>query len=128
MGKTTTRREFFTRLTGSGMGTAGVAADWVASAGFGSTAAVTFTGGANDMRGCVTVTCGGSGQGASPTLTWTFPDGAWDEAPTIVTNRANATQPTIPFTVTTTTTAAVFTFRGTASGSEAYTFFYQVMG
>ena len=128
MGQTNTRREFFKRLSGFGMGTTGVAGDWVASGGFGNTAAVSFTGTPNDMRGTVTVTCGGTGQGANPTLTWTFADGAWDEAPYIVATRCNATQATIPFTVTTTTTGAVFTFRGTASGTEAYTFNYVVMG
>lgn len=102
-------------------------ADWAASAGFGSTAAVTFTGEPNDMRGMITVTCGGTGQGANPTLTWTF-NKQWEAAPTIVCNRSGATQPTIPFTITTSTTGAVFTFRGTASGSEVYSFFYMVVG
>lgn len=128
MGKTNTTVEHFRRLSSAEMGTAHVAADWALSAGFGTTAAVTFTGSSNDSRGHVIVTCGGTGQGANPTLTLTFKDGAWDVAPVMVTSRVGATQPTIPMQAVCTTSTAVVTFRGTAAGTEVYEFTYQVRG
>ena len=128
MGKTNTAVEHHKRLSADGMGTAHVAGDWIASSGFGSTAAVTFTGIANDSRGHVIVTCGGTGQGANPTLTLTFKDGAWETAPIMLTDRVGATQPTIRMQAVCTTTTAVLTFRGTASGSEVYEFTFLVRG
>lgn len=75
-------------------GTAHAPGDYALSAGFGSTAAVTLGAGTNDMGGRVTITCGGTGQGASPTLPRT---------PTLV-----------------------FTFNGTASGTEVYSFVWRL--
>ncbi len=107
------------------LSTAHVAGDYALSGGFGSTAVVTLAS-ANDSGGKVTITCGGTGHGANPTCTLTFKDGAFPVAPVIVTSRAGTDQPTVNFSVTTTTTAAVFTFNGTASGSEVYTFTWKL--
>lgn len=104
-------------------GTAHTASAYAASAGFGSTAAVTVTAGTTDMGGEFTVTCGGTGQGASPTVTLTFVDGAFPTGATAkaTCTRSNTTQPTVPFNITTAnTTTLVFTFQGTASGTEVY--------
>lgn len=105
-----------------------VAGGFVLSSGFGSTAAPTFTAGANDARGECTITCGGTGQGASPTCTITFLK-PYTTAPQVFTTRSGGDQPTINFSVTSSsTTGCVLTFNGTASGTEAYKFRYLVIG
>lgn len=108
-------------------GKALVAGDCVLSAGFGTTAAPTFATGSTDSCFQLTVTCGGTGQGASPTATVTFADGAWrghDGAtivPVAITSRGTSTdQPTIQFQATCTATTCVLTFTGTASGTQVY--------
>lgn len=107
-------------------GKALVAGDCVLSAGFGTTAAPTFATGSTDSCFALTITCGGTGQGASPTATITFTDGAWrDNAgatiiPVAVTSRQGTAQLTIPFQAVCTATTCVLTFNGTASGTEVY--------
>jgi hypothetical protein len=105
-----------------------VAGGFVLSGGFGSTAAVTFEAGSNDHRGQATITCGGSGHGASPTCTITFLK-AFEVAPQMFVQRNGTDQGTVEITVTSTsTTGAVLTFAGTASGTEVYKFRYLVVG
>lgn len=108
-------------------GKALVAGDCVLSGGFGTTAAPTFATGSTDSCFTLTVTCGGTGQGASPTATITFTDGAWRDyfgatvAPVAVASRGTSTdQPTIQFQATCTATTCVLTFTGTASGTQVY--------
>lgn len=99
------------------------AGDYVASAGFGTTAAVTVTAGSNDSGGEFTVTCGGTGHGASPTVTLTLKDGPYPTGANVraTCSRSGTDQPTVQFQVTTaSTTTLVFTFMGTASGTEVY--------
>lgn len=114
-------------------GRAVAVSDFVLSAGFGTTAAVTLATGSTETCGTVTITCGGTGQGANPTCTLTFPGLSWrnDDGSTLVpvgftTRATSATQPTIPFQCGCTATTAVFTFIGTASGSEVYVFNYRI--
>ena len=128
MGKCHERTEFHKRLSSHGMQTVHVAGDYALHANFGTTAAVTFVGEANDRRGVVVITCGGTGQGASPTCTLTFKDGAYEAAPVVNCIRYSGDQPTIQFSPVASTTAVVFTFNGTASGTEVYRFQYQVVG
>lgn len=104
-------------------GTAHAAGDYALHANFGTTAALTVTAGSTDMGGEFTVTCGGTGQGANPTVVLTFKDGAFPTGATAkaVSSRSNNVQPTIPIMVTAnTTTTLTFTFCGTASGTEVY--------
>lgn len=111
------------------IGTTHVAGDYALSAGFGSTASVAVTEAPNDQRGKIVITSAGTGQGASPTCTLTFKDGAWPIAPVVIAFMGAGSQPTIPITVTTTTTAAVMTFQGmTPVAAETYTVNYIVMG
>jgi hypothetical protein len=116
----------FTRI-GASRADGHAASQYTPSAGFGSTAAVTLDD-CNDTRGNVTVTCGGTGQGASPTLAVVY-SRAYEAKPRVVVCRAGGSQPTINFAVTSeSATGFTVTFNGTASGSEAYKFNYVVMG
>lgn len=118
----------FERIKASG-GTALENSDFALSSGFGDSASVAVDAGSTDQRGSITVTCGGTGQGANPTITLTFKDGTWTDAPFAVACRVTGNdQQTIPITVATTATTLVMTFRGTASGSEVYKIAYMVMG
>jgi hypothetical protein len=67
-------------------GTALVAGDFALSAGWGSTAAVSAITG-TDQGAQFTVTPGGAGIGANPTITVTFKDGTWTNAPIAVVQR-----------------------------------------
>ena len=114
------------RLSGRN-GRALAASDVALSAGFGDTATVAVATGNSETAFQLTITCGGTGQGASPTATVTFPGGAWRDAsgativPIATTSRGTGTtQPTIQFQATCTATTCVLTFTGTASGSEVY--------
>lgn len=97
-----------------------VAGDFALSAGFGSTASVSVTAGSTDMAGKATVTSAGTGQGANPTCTLTFKDGAFPQAPFAVACRTGGSQLTVPVTVTTTTTTMVITIIGTPSAAETF--------
>lgn len=109
-------------------GTAHVAGDYALSGGFGTTASVAVATGSNDSRGRITITSAGTGQGANPTCTLTFKDGAWPAAPIAVVCRGGGSQNTIPVDVTTTTTTMVITFRGTPVAAETYVINYTVEG
>src|SRR5205085_9429221 len=60
--------------------TALVAADFVPSAGFGSTATATPVAGSSDSRGAVDILCQGSGIAANPSVVLTFKDGTWKDS------------------------------------------------
>jgi hypothetical protein len=104
------------------------AADVVASAGFGSTRAVAVTSGSKDRRGRITVTAGGSGLAANPTVAVTFKE-AFESAPFVAVNRADvlATAGLLRVTARTTTGFTV-TFVGTPADTEAYILDYLVTG
>lgn len=101
-------------------GTALVAGDFALSAGWGTTASVgTILG--NDQRCSFVVTSTGTGQGASPTITLTFTDGAWPVAPVVVISRTSGSALTTPFLVSSvTTTALVLTYAGTPVAAETF--------
>ena len=126
MSKTTEKNTEFYRITGQ-LGPAHATTQYTASSGFGSTASATLTS-ANDRAGRVTVTCAGTGQGASPTLAVVYSE-PYEVAPHVFCTRGGGAQATIQFSVTTeATTGFTATFNGTASGTEAYTFNYCVVG
>jgi len=100
-------------------GTALVAGDFALSAGFGTTATVTSVTG-TDQRFGFTVNSSGTGQGADPTIILTFTDGAWTAAPFVVTGRTGGDQLAVALTVTTSTTTATITFRGTPIAAQTY--------
>jgi hypothetical protein len=106
-----------------------VAGDFALHANFGTTAAIATIVG-TESRVSAIVTCGGTGQGANPTVIFTYPGGAFRDANgatvvpiATVSRSAGASQLTIPWVVTAcTATACTLTFVGTASGTESYGF------
>jgi len=103
-----------------------------ASAGWGSTAAVTLQAGSNDCRGQIIVTVGGTGMAAGPTLACTFntPVVAYDVTPVVVAMRGDAIANAVGETHVTaqSTTGFTITFDGTPTGTEVYKFNYLVVG
>lgn len=112
-----------------GSGTAHVAGDYALSAGWGNTATVS-TVAARDTGGRVSITCGGTGIAANPTVTLTYKDGTWTTVPTCVPQRADINAPaTAPFVPTSdTATTFVLTFLGTPVSGTTYTFSFHVVG
>ena len=107
-----------------------VAGDIALSAGWGTAPVLAITAGSTVRAGELTITCDATA-GASPTVTITFPEGAAPEAPWFLTNRTAGgdDQTTVPFEVTTrSTTAVVFTFKGTPVDTKIYVFAWQAMG
>lgn len=110
-------------------GTALAAANFALSAGFGTTATVSAVAtGSTDMAGEITITSAGTGQGASPTCTLTFADGAFrDEAsgaglaPLAFVQRNGGSQLTVDFTWATTSTTLVLTLGGTPVAAQTFT-------
>lgn len=120
--------ETFTRTSSRGS-SAPTSGAFTLHANFGTTATIgSFVGG--ECRFSAIVTCGGTGQGATPTVVYTYPNGGWKDAngaaivPVAqVTRHLGASQLTVGWTVTAiTTTAVTFQFNGTASGTETYGF------
>lgn len=129
MGKTFEAVEYFKRISHNGMMAEHVAGDYALSAGFGSTASVAVTTGSNDRRGRITITSAGTGQGASPTCTLTFKEGAFEVAPFAMVKRSSlGSQPTIEVSWTTTTTTLVMTFVGTPVAAETYAIDFTITG
>lgn len=112
-----------------GSGTAHVAGDYALSAGWGNTATVS-TVAARDTGGRVSITCGGSGIAANPTVTLTYKDGTWTTVPTCVPQRSDINAPeTAEFRPTSdTATTFVLTFLGTPVSGTIYTFSFHVIG
>ena len=108
-------------------GTALAASNFALSAGFGNTASLTVATGSTDMASQIVITSAGTGQGASPTCTLTFADGAFVDAngaaisPLFSVSRNGGSQLTVNFTWTTTSTTLVMTFPGTPVAAETYT-------
>lgn len=97
------------------------AGDYALSGGFGTTASVAVTLG-NDSRAVIVITSAGTGQGASPTCTLTFKDGAFPVAPVVLAQMGAGSQPTIPIRCVPTPTGVVMTFQGmTPVAAETYT-------
>lgn len=101
----------------------------VLSAGFGSTGAVSVATG-YDQAFSFTVTPGGSGIVANPTITITFKDGTWTNPPQfhVLRNDTNTPFGTPSHTVAVTATALVITFNGTPTSATAYKFICMAMG
>ena len=114
-------------------GTALAAANFALSAGFGSTASVSAVlTGSTDMMGQITITSAGTGQGASPTCTLTFADGAFraDDgtalSPLAVVQRNGGSQVTVDFTWSSTSTTLVLTLAGTPVAAQTFTVAWQL--
>lgn len=103
--------------------------DYALSAGWGNTATAAVAVGSNDSRFQIGVTAAGTGQGANPTITLTFKDGAWPAAPfALVCRVSGGNQLAVPVHVTTTTTTLVVTFQGTPAANDVVNIFGSVEG
>lgn len=111
-----------------GGGAAPAASAFALSAGFGTTASVAVTAGSTETQGEITITSAGTGQGANPTVTYTFPGGAYSAAPEAYARRDGGDQPLVALTeADASTTAVVWTFRGTPVDAETYIVKYAVL-
>jgi hypothetical protein len=120
-GDVTSRRRFAN-------GTATVAGDYALNASWGSTASVTVTSRSNDSRGRILVTCGGAGIAANPTITFTFKDGTWTNAPFCLVSLSDGTGAFTSPTWTTTATTLVITLPATPITGLTYQFDYWTVG
>jgi hypothetical protein len=109
------------------MGTALAAGDFALSAGWGNTAAVSAVTG-TDQGWKITITCGGSGIGANPTVTLTFKDGTWTLAPIAISKMVGGTGTITDLSDAPTATTWVITFNGTPVTAQTYVISGIVMG
>lgn len=111
-------------------GTPLTTADFVLSAGWGTTASLAFSaaGLARDMRGTIIVTSAGVGQAANPTITLNFKDGAFPEAPSALVARNGGNQPAVLPTWGRSVVQLLITFPGTPVAGETYNFSWMLMG
>lgn len=93
----------------------------VATNGWGSSPGVALDAGSLDCHGGITITAG-SGPSANPTITITFPDGAYPQAPQAVASLdpGTAADSALPVAVTCTTTTMKFTLGGTPTNTRTY--------
>lgn len=104
-------------------GTTLVAGDFALSGSWGTTAAAGTVSGC-DQAFVLTVTSGGTGQGANPTITLTFKDGTFTTAPkaAIVMHNGGNDQTTVQPTWTLTATQLIITLPATPLDTKTYTF------
>ena len=115
------------RIDGSlGQAVASTAADFALGAGWGNTAEAVLATGSNDQRGTLTLTASGARYAqATATVVHTFADGAWASAPFAMVNvTSNSAIDEGHVVVTTTTTAATWTFSVLPVSTKIYIFRY----
>jgi len=100
-------------------GTALGAGDFALSANWGNTAAVSAVTG-TDQGWQITVTSSGTGQAASPTVTLTFKDGTWTNAPICVSKMVGGTGAVTQLTEAPAATTNTLTFQGTPVAASTY--------
>ncbi len=100
-------------------GTALATGDFALSAGWGNTAAVSAVTG-TDQGWQITVTSSGTGQAASPTVTLTFKDGTWTNAPICVSKMVGGTGTITQLTEAPVATTNTLTFQGTPVAASTY--------
>lgn len=108
-------------------GTQLVAGDFVLSAGWGTTAAVTAITG-TDAGAVFTVTANGTGIAANPTITLTFHDGTWTNVPLVVSKQVGGTGQRSDVTDAPTATTWVGTYIGTPVAGSTYIFGFLCQG
>jgi len=116
-------------------GTALATSDFVLSAGWGTSPVLTVVGG-NDQCASITIQAKAT-VGANPTVTLTFKNGTWTNAPIVVCGRTELSAATgapaaavsnewVPTTVS--ATQVVFTFNGTPVANSTYGLSFICMG
>jgi hypothetical protein len=122
-----TTRDLIARRINTTGGTALVAGDFALSAGWGNTAAVSAVTG-TDQGWNITVTCGGTGIAANPTITLTFKDGTWTNSPIAMSKMVGGTGTITDLSDAPTATTWVITFNGTPVDTKTYIISGIVMG
>lgn len=97
--------------------------DFALAAAWGSTATIAVKAGSTVFRGEATVTTGGTGQAASPTMTLTFPQ-AFIDSPYVHTTRQNGSGGIEVNSYSNAT--VVFIFNGTPSGTNTYRWAWRI--
>lgn len=107
-----------------------VSGDFSLSAGWGNTAALAITvTTSKDQACCVTITTGGTGIAANPTLTLTFHDGTWTNVPVCIAHQTGGNDFISDITVTArSATAYTFQFNGTPTTAKTYEISILTMG
>jgi len=100
-------------------GTALVAGDFALSAGWGNTAAVSAVIG-TDQAWEITVTCGGTGIAANPTIALTYKDGTWTSSPITITKQVDGTGVFADIKESATATVLTLTWKGTPVSGSTY--------
>jgi fibronectin-binding autotransporter adhesin len=111
-------------------GTALVSGDFSLSAGWGNTSSISGLSG-TDSAFTLTITSGGTGQAANPTITLTFHDGTWTNTPIVCITRGDGSTPQTGFWITqaaTSATQAVLQFVGTPIAASGYIIWVTVTG
>lgn len=97
--------------------------DFAISAGWGTTASVSDAGG-SDNNFLVVVTSGGTGQGANPTITYTYADGDFDagssNTPAYVCSQTGGDDIISDVTITRGQTSVILTWHGTPTDTKLY--------
>lgn len=101
-----------------------VAGDFALSAGWGTTASVAVSPNSKEQNWRITITSAGTGQGANPTVTLTFPGGAFPYAPRALMLRNGGSGGTLnpSWSGSPSTTQLVFTAAGTPVSGSTYAF------
>lgn len=109
----------YVKRLGNAFATTLVAGDFALSAGWGNTATVTAVVG-TDQAWTITVTANGTGIAANPTVTLTFHDGTWTNAPTAISKMVGGAGTITALTDAPTATTWVITFNGTPVATSTY--------
>lgn len=107
-------------------GAALVAGNIIPNANWGGAATITSVAG-TDTAGTFIVTASTT-PGANPTLTITFTDGTFDDAPIVVVTRVAGAQLTVADSWVTTAATLVITFNGTPLDAETFTYAFHTIG
>ena len=101
-----------------------VAGDFVLSAGWGTTASVSVSPNSKEQNWRITITASGTGQGANPTVTLTFPGGAYPYAPRalMLRNGGNGATLNPSWSGSPSTTQLVITAAGTPGAGSTYAY------
>ena len=117
-----TARDHLGRRFKASTATALVSGDFVLSAGWGTTATVSaVASNSRDQDFEISIASSGTGQAANPTITFTFKDGTFTNAPALICQRNDILATAGRFAQTTlSATAPVITFVGTPVAAETY--------
>lgn len=122
----TTPNTQFNRLKAN-QGSALVAGDFSISAAWGSTASIASVSG-TDAAGSITILTGGTGIAANPSVTLTFHDGTWTNAPICMATRGDVQTAGHVAVATITATSLLFIVNTTPNSGQNYPLYFVCFG